>query len=297
MVVDFSSIAGRKLLVVTGKGGAGKSVLAVALAHRLSLEGKRVWLVELGRKRDLGFSRLPELLGVAKLAHEPEEVTLPGTKEKIQASVVDPTRSLAEYVSLKLPVGGFAGMLLNNRVTASFLEVVPGLPDLVQMGKLWHSVTQAKDGPDVVVLDAPATGHAISLLKAPENFKRITRMGPIYRDASLMVQFLASPEQTGIVLASLPEEMAVQETLELKKTLGKDFPAPLVYVNKCFPELPQIPAENSHSVVWKAYRYAQERAKREQSEAKELKGAHPLPFFFPDPAAPPLFLRMSGQLA
>lgn len=295
MASDFHLLTNRKLLVVTGKGGAGKSLLSLAIAHRLSSLGKKVWLVELGRKRDKEFTRLPELVGRAKLGHEPTEVTLPGTKQKISVSVLDPTQSLAEYADLKLPTGGLASVLLNNKVTASFLEIVPGLPDLVQLGKLWYSLTQQKNGPDVVVLDSPATGHALSLLNAPMNFKRITKMGPVYRDSSLMTEFLADPEKTGIVLSSLPEEMSVQETLELQKLLSRDFPRPQVYVNKCFPELPRHKPE-SDNVVWQAYTYAYKRAKREKEAAEALEGAGLIPFFFPEPGALPLYLRISEAL-
>ena len=292
---EFSILASKKLLVVTGKGGAGKSMLALAMAHRLSSQGKRVWLVELGRKRDREFTRLPELLGRAKIGHKPTEVTLPGTKLKIQVSVLDPAESLGEYADMKLPTGGLASVLLNNKVTASFLEVVPGLPDLVHLGKLWHSLTQAKDGPDIVVLDAPATGHAVSLLNAPMNFKRITKVGPVYRDSSLMAEFLADPAQTGIVLAALPEEMSVQETLELQKLLSRDFPRPRIYVNKVFPELPKLKAE-SDNLPWTAYSYSYKRGKREREAAECLEGAVKLPFLFPEPGAPPLFLRLSECL-
>lgn len=285
----------RRLLIVTGKGGAGKSVLSVALAHRLSAQGRRVWLVELGRKRDRAFTRLPGLVGVETLSHEPQEVTLPGTKVKIHVSVLDPTRSLSEYVDLKLPTGGLAGILLNNRVTASFLEVVPGLPDLVQLGKLWHSLTQEKNGPDVIVLDAPATGHALALLRAPDNFRRITRMGPIFKDASQMTAFFADETQTGIVLAALPEEMSVKETQEIQKLLGKDFPKPAIFVNKVFPCLPPQ-KETADNVVWRAYNYAKARGDREHEAVAALKGAQVLPFFFPEPKSAPLFLRISEHL-
>lgn len=295
MAQDFSQIAQRRLLVVTGKGGAGKSLLSLAMAHRLALMGRRVWLVELGRKRDREFTRLPDLVGKSNLGHDPTEVTLPQAKEKILVSVLDPAQSLAEYVDLKLPTGGFAGVLLNNRVTASFLEVVPGLPDLVQLGKLWHALTQQKKV-DVVVLDAPSTGHALSLLKAPANFKKITRVGPIFRDASLMADFLADPEQAGVVLAALPEEMAVQETLELEKLLGKDCPKALTYVNKVFPELAKVKDEGSETAPWLAYRYAFARAEREQAAARELKNARQIPFLFPD-SKRPMYLRMSELLA
>jgi anion-transporting ArsA/GET3 family ATPase len=297
MAQVLPTLASRKLLVVTGKGGAGKSLLSLALAHRLSCLGKRVWLVELGRKRDREFTRLPELVGRAKIGHEPVEVTLPGTKQKILVSVLDPILSLSEYVDLKLPTGGLAGILLNNRVTSSFLEVVPGLPDLVQLGKLWYCLVNPREnGPDLVVLDAPATGHAVSLLKAPDNFRRITRMGPIYRDADQMARFLADPAQTSLVFTSLPEEMSVQETLELQKLLAKDFPPPLIYVNKCFPVLPAQKEKIHDPLLAKAYRYSRNRAEREQACAAGLKKARQLPFLFPDPGSPALFLRLSELL-
>jgi anion-transporting ArsA/GET3 family ATPase len=290
----------RKLLVVTGKGGAGKSQLSLALAHRLASQGRRVWLVEIGRKQDQSFTRLPDLLGKKSLAHEPTEVILPNTKQKIHASVLNPTQSLAEYVDLKLPTAGLAGMLLNNRVTSSFLEVVPGLPDLVSLGKLWHAATQPKEKfpVDTVILDAPASGHAVSLLRAPENFRRITRAGPIYRDAAAMEGFLADPAQTGILLTAIPEEMSVQETMELRVSLKQKFPEPLVVVNKCFPELPAL-SEEKDTLPWQCYRYARDRAERERETLRNFGKSTPvvLPFFFPEPKSPPLFFRLSEALA
>jgi anion-transporting ArsA/GET3 family ATPase len=301
MAEIFSSLADKRFLVVTGKGGAGKSLLSLALSHRLSTLGKRVWLVEMGRKRDTEFTRLPSLVGKKKLGHEPTEVTLPESRERIRVSVLDPTQSLAEYVDLKLPTGGLASVLLNNRVTSSFLEVVPGLPDLVALGKLWYSLTLDKsaNAPDVVVLDAPATGHAVALLEAPRNFKTITKIGPIYRDAAEMTDFLADPARTGIVLVTLPEEMSVQETLELQGMLAKKFPKPQLFVNKCFPELPRLEGENPHSVVWKAYSYASRRSQRERDALEPLRKmpSQLLPFFFPEPGLPPLYLRISEELA
>jgi anion-transporting ArsA/GET3 family ATPase len=297
----FDELLKKKFIVVTGKGGSGKSLVALALAHRLNCEGKRVLLVELGRKRDQTFTRLPELVGLKTASHKPVEVMLPGSKQKIHLSVLDPTTSLAEYVEMKLPLGAFAGLLLNNRVTASFLEVVPGLPDLVSLGKLWHAVTQPdlNDGPDVVVLDAPATGHALALLQAPANFKRITKVGPIFKDAKVMTEFFSDEQQTAIVLTTLPEEMSLKETAELKKSMGKNLPEPFVIVNRKFPELPAVTSEEKESLPYVAYNYSRKRAERESEAVATLKGAKPLvvPFFFPDPEEPALFLRISGALA
>lgn len=284
----------KKMIVVTGKGGSGKSLLSLALAHRLSMAGKKVWLVEMGRRRDKAFTRLPELVGLTSASHKPVKVTLPESEAEIELSVLDPAQSLAEYVDLKLPTAGFAGLLLNNRVTASFLEVVPGLPDLVTLGKLWHSVTHAGSGPDVVVLDAPASGHAMALLRAPHNFKRITKVGPIHRDAAQMTDFFSDPEQTAIALTTLPEEMSIQETLDLTKLL-KDFSKPYVFVNRHFPDLPKM--EVKDTLPYRAYEYARKRGAREREALEALKNpAAVIPIFFPDPAEPALYLRISGAL-
>lgn len=284
----------KKLIVVTGKGGSGKSLLALALAHRLSAAGKKVWLVEMGRRRDKAFTRLPELAGLKVASHKPTRVTLPESEAEIELSVLDPAQSLAEYVDLKLPTAGFAGLLLNNRVTASFLEVVPGLPDLVTLGKLWHSVTQAKGGPDAVILDAPASGHAVPLLRAPHNFEKITKVGPIHRDASLMTEFFSDPKQVAIALTTLPEEMSIQETLDLTKLL-KDFPKPYVFVNRHFPDLPEV--EVKETLPYQAYEYARKRGAREREALEALKSpAAVIPIFFPKPGELPLYLRISEAL-
>jgi hypothetical protein len=109
-----------------------------------------------------------------------------------------------------------------------------------------------------------------------------------------MADFFSDANSTALIFAALPEEMAVQETLELQKLLGKSFPKPYVLVNKCFPLLPK--AKCNDSTVDRAYRYAFERAKREHEAATNLPGAKLLPFFFPAPGAPPLFLQMSEHL-
>jgi anion-transporting ArsA/GET3 family ATPase len=299
MAAKVSELLEKKFILVTGKGGSGKSLLALSLAHRLSERGKRVWLVELGRKRDKAFTRLPELVGVKSGSHKPMAVRLPKGGARIWLSVLDPTRSLSEYVDMKLPTAGLAGILLNNRVTASFLEVVPGLPDLVSLGKLWHAVTHPDPsiGPDVIVLDAPATGHALSFIRAPENFRRITKVGPIHRDAAEMAKFLKDPGDTGLALTTLPEEMSLQETQEARKGL-KDFPSPFLFVNRCFPELPAIADAEKDSIPYKAYAYSRTRAEREREALAGMQGKFTkIPFFFPDPGAPPLYQRMAEVLA
>ncbi|MCO5143068.1 MAG: arsenical pump-driving ATPase GET3 [Oligoflexia bacterium] len=285
-------------IIISGKGGSGKSTISLALAHRLAAQGKKIWLVEIGRKRDKAYSRLTTTLRRRQIHHEPTTVNLPQTNLSIDASILDPTQSLSEYVDLKLPTGGLAGVLLNNKITASFLEVVPGLPDLVSLGKLWHMVTKNPKIYDHIILDAPASGHAISLLRSPENFERITKMGPIYKDAKQMRETLSDQSISLLILCTLAEEMALQESSETEVHLKKLFPRPLHIANKVFPKI-EDPLPKEEDFFSNALKYSIKRADREHDalEKTKLKIAKELPFLFPDPEADPLYLRLSEHLS
>jgi len=291
----LDELSRKKLLVVTGKGGTGKSALSVALAFYFAKKGKKVWLVEFGRKHDSNFSRLHELLDSAPLHHKITKI-MEEKNGALWASRIDPTESLAEYVGLKIPGGNLASLLLKNRVTASFLEIVPGLLELVCLGKLWFHLTnkKANPAPDLIILDGPASGHAVTLLHAPSNFSRLTKQGPIYSDAEKMQKFLHNPENTSILFTSLPEEMSLEETREHRELL-KEFSQPLLFINKNFPRIKniKIPA-NTPEILTDSYHYSQQRAERENSAIKNFqKETHNwpivnIPFFFPDSDKIPL---------
>ncbi len=288
-----------RLLVLTGKGGSGKSILAAALALLYAKQGKKVWLVEIGRKRDKNFSRLPEILSVDALQHTPTKISCGGAS--FEASILDPTQSLAEYLDMKLPTGGLAGILLNNRVTASFLEIVPGLPEMVSLGKIWHALVEKKDGPDIVILDGPASGHCVSLLHSPENFEKLTSQGPLHRDAFKMKEFLESRKEVAVLLTSLPEEMSLEESVEHHQILHK-LSLPLLFVNKIFPKLGKLKEKSKDKVLQAAYDYSSERASREETAIEEFANENKkwpileIPFFFPDETAPPLVERVAAHL-
>lgn len=232
----LNKLGDRRLLLVTGKGGTGKSLTATALARHFAESGKKVWLVELGRRRDQEFSRLHELLGVPRLSHKLTKISLSNkAKGQLHAARLDPTESLAEYIALKIPGGALAGLLLKNKVTSSLLEVVPGLVEIVTLGKLWYALTQAKNSPDLVVIDGSSSGHAVTLLESPKNFTRLTKRGPLYRDASAMQAFLEDPVATGVVFVTLPEETPLQEAEEFIKLINQESDVPLLLVNKCMP--------------------------------------------------------------
>lgn len=291
----------KRLILVTGKGGAGKSVIAAALALHHAKQGKKVWLAEIGRKAESSFSRLPSLLDVPRITHDPTKITLVPDASFL-ASTLEPAASLAEYVGLKLSVGRVSSLVLKNRVTGSLLEIVPGLPELVTIGKIWYALTQAKkdDQPDTVIIDGPASGHAVTLLHAPKNFARLTRAGPLYKDAMAMMDFLQDKSAAEIHLTALPEEMALKETEEHYEILKKEFAVNRVWVNKCFPEIPKVP--DVPKFYQATYEYSRHRYEREAESMEKFQSSfqsgvlQQIPFLFPEAKGPILPVRLEREL-
>src|ERR1700693_2501231 len=174
----MASALQRELLVVTGKGGVGKSTLASALGLLASERGRRTIVVEVGEQ-----ARLPALFGVAAPA--------PGVETELQDGLssltIDPDLALMEW--LQALGGRISGRVLASSSTFQyFAAAAPGAKELISMVKIWE-LTQGRRwrgrgrGYDLVVLDAPATGHALGLLGSPGTFGRIARVGPIASQA------------------------------------------------------------------------------------------------------------------
>src|SRR5262245_29812479 len=128
----------------------------------------------------------------------------------LSALLLSPEDSLAEYVDLQLPIGGMGKRLLANRAFSAFLEAAPGWRDLVMLGKLWHLEQESERGRprfDRIVLDAPATGHAISMLSTPQVVLDVIRMGPLRRIAEDIRGLLTDARRTQCLLLTLPEEL------------------------------------------------------------------------------------------
>jgi anion-transporting ArsA/GET3 family ATPase len=199
-----------RLLVVTGKGGTGKTTVAAGLAVAAAGRGRRVLVVEVE-----GRQGLAGLFGQAALDHREARVA-----EGVSALAVDPDESLREYLE-RYGFGPLARLLswahLNRFITAA----APGLGDVLLVGKVWEAATRAGPGGpggraayDLVVLDAPPTGRVVPFLRAPETVAELARVGPIRSQADRVRDLLDDPGRTAVVLTCLPEELPVTETLE-----------------------------------------------------------------------------------
>src|SRR4051812_21906736 len=188
------------MVVVTGKGGVGKSTVAAALALAAARDGRRVAVGELG-----GHARVAGLLR--------------GTG--IDTLTVDVHHALTEWLASQLP-RRLADLVMRSGAFASLVAAAPGGSELIAMTKLWELVqrrrwTRGAEPYDLVIVDAPASGHGAALLRAPRTFADIARVGPIGSQAREVADFLK--RDAGFVIVTTAAELPVSETLALQQQL------------------------------------------------------------------------------
>jgi anion-transporting ArsA/GET3 family ATPase len=223
----------KRLLFVTGKGGVGKSTVALALGLAASDRGMRTIVCEVGlqehasrvfRRAEVGF-------------HEVE------MRENLWTISIDPDRALREYLTIQAPVRAMGEMVSRSRVFTYLTAATPGLKELLTIGKIWElaqldrKVRKARKY-DLVLVDAPATGHGIGFMQTPRTFASIARVGPIHAQAEAIGAFITDAKQTGAAIVSLPEEMAVNESELLERELTEEVGVAVdrVYMNGMYPE-------------------------------------------------------------
>jgi anion-transporting ArsA/GET3 family ATPase len=221
------------VVFVTGKGGVGKTTVAVALGLRAAAEGKRTIVCEVSAQENA--SRIFEHTEVG--FHEVE------MEENLWSISIDPDESMREYVLLQLKVRAMRDMLFRSRIFNYLAAATPGLKELVTIGKIWELAQldrKVKRGRkyDLVIVDAPATGHGIGFLQTPRTFAAIARVGPIHSQALQLERLITDHEHTGVAIVALPEEMPVNESAALEEDLRGDVGVAIdrVYMNGLYPE-------------------------------------------------------------
>jgi anion-transporting ArsA/GET3 family ATPase len=137
---------------------------------------------------------------------------------------IDPQRAMEEYLRQQLPFGALAGLLSRSQIFTTLTAATPGLRELLTVGKVWELAqpdrrNHGAEPYDLVVLDAPATGHGLAMLQAPSTFAAVARVGPVAKQGREVASFLGDPRRTAVVAVSTAEEMPVTETLELRTRL------------------------------------------------------------------------------
>ncbi len=221
------------MVFVTGKGGVGKTTVAVALGLRAAQEGKRTIVCEVASQENA--SRMFDHTEVG--FHEIE------MEENLWSISIDPDDSMREYVLLQLKVRAMRDMLFRSRVFNYLAAATPGLKELVTIGKIWELAQldrKVKSGRkyDLVIVDAPATGHGIGFLQTPRTFAAIARVGPIHSQAEQLNRLITDQDHTGAAIVALPEEMPVNESAALERDLRSEVGVAVdrVYMNGLYPQ-------------------------------------------------------------
>ena len=223
----------KRLLFVTGKGGVGKSTVAASLGLAAAARGKRTIVCEIGSQEHTS-----RLFNRAQVGFH--EVQL---EENLWTISIDPDESMREYVLLQLKVRAMRDLLFRSRVFTYMTAATPGLKELVTIGKIWELAQldrKVRKGRkyDLVIVDAPATGHGIGFLQTPRTFANIARVGPIHAQAQELDRFITDHASTGVAIVALPEETPVNETAALERELREEIGVSVdrVYMNALYPE-------------------------------------------------------------
>jgi anion-transporting ArsA/GET3 family ATPase len=226
----------RRFVIVTGKGGVGRSTLAAALGLAAARYGMRTCVVQLNTRDELG-----RIFAVDASGYEPVPLVrdLP-----LFGCNLRPADALREYGQMKLHFRTLHKLVFENDVMQRLMRMIPGMNELVLLGKAWHMEAQERgsDGKlawDLLVIDAPATGHGVSLLRLPQTILSAVPVGPMADDARQMQALLEDPARTSLHVVTLPQDLPATEALELcdeaRNKLG--VPTGNLFVNMVLPQL------------------------------------------------------------
>jgi anion-transporting ArsA/GET3 family ATPase len=226
------AFAPRRFLFITGKGGVGKTTVTAALARSLSARGLRVLVTACGAKE-----RLSRLLGAPPLSSAISQLAPNIWGVQLVSEV-----ALREYGTMKLKNRVLVDAIFDNKYVAGFLSGTPGMKEWSLLGKAWFHATEESNGQarfDVVLFDAPATGHGLDMLRVPQVIVELAPPGVLRSDAERAWDMFRDPARSGVVVVTLPEEMPTNESLQLCAALRNELTLPIaeIVVNSLLPTL------------------------------------------------------------
>jgi len=229
---SLSQILARRVLLVTGKGGVGKTTMTAAIARQAAAAGKRVLAAEISYESpqsDAGeatlTSPLAVALGTSPLVDEPRLVAHDAPTGLLSAARLSPLAGHLKFLRDTLPVRLLADAAMKSAAVRRFFIAAPTLAELGIVYRLLDLLDQTRAGGapewDLVVCDLPATGHALALAQVPQALVSILRAGPIHAAAQRGLEVLRDRARTTSVLVTLPEPLPVSEAIELHDGLHK----------------------------------------------------------------------------
>jgi hypothetical protein len=268
------SLLDRQMLFVTGKGGVGKSTVAAALGLAAARAGRRTIVCELA-----GQARVPALLGV--------DPGIPGEETRMADGLCHLTivyyRTIEEWISKMLGSRALTGLLTRSNFFHTFAEAAPGAAELAALVKSWELAQDVRWDRrrrpfDLVIVDGPATGHAVAMLRTPATYAEIARVGPIAHQSDRVREWLADVGRTAYLAVALPGELPVSETIDLgrrmRRALGRGLER--IIVNGVLPDrfadgdVGAVERASGGSFVAEAVRAADRRADAQHEQVVRL---------------------------
>ncbi|MBI3786131.1 MAG: ArsA family ATPase, partial [Deltaproteobacteria bacterium] len=247
-----------RVVFVTGKGGVGKTTVAAALALYAVETGLRTLIIETA-----GDGSLAQIFQHRALGSSPQRL-----QPQLDAVRVDARQLVEEYFSKLLRFQWLADRLLSSNTFNALTAAAPGMTEFLLLERILEwiepGITKRRQRYDLVIVDGPATGHAIKMLRTPRNLASLVPGGPLGKAARRLLTLLGDRRRVQVVLVSLPEEMAVRETIETYEILAGDLALHVArpVVNRVFPrnftaaEAATIGAEQNGGPIVAAARFA-----------------------------------------
>lgn len=226
--MTLAQLLSRRVILITGKGGVGKSAVSASLALLGARAGKKTLVVELG-----GQSVMSTYLGGERSSYLPSR-----RGHQLFSVTLTPPECMEEYLTRELHSHRLYKMVFQNEYVAPFVQAVPALEDLVYIGKIMDlerdRLAQGQPAWDLIVVDGPPTGQGLNLLRVPQAIMDMTRVGPMYKNTRIIHDLITDPARMAVCLVTLAEEMPVNETLEMYQVLKGEIGVPFgpLFVNE-----------------------------------------------------------------
>jgi Mrp family chromosome partitioning ATPase len=243
----------QRVLIVAGKGGVGKSAVAGSLALLAAQSGLRALLV----------------------SFDAETIEVPA-HERLERVTVTPGNALTDYLASK-GMGLISRQLAKSGIVELVATTAPGLDDLLVLGRIKAFEKELRA--DIIIVDGPAAGHAIDLVRAPLQLKRALASGPIAQQADEVLAMLADGTRCKILMVTTPAMTPVQETVEAATELRDDVHIVLapVVINKKESDVPSLSTTDMSQELVDAYTYAAQRSQAQQEAIAVLSSTLELP--------------------
>jgi anion-transporting ArsA/GET3 family ATPase len=230
---DIIHLIGHRLVFVLGKGGTGKTTLSTALAFAAEAAGKNVLLVETE-----DGNAIARLFGKEDFNEIPVSVST-----GISIAKILPRAEMEAYTQSHVKSSLISKYITSSRLFEYLSGATPGLKEIMTLGRLWRwETSRNKDGSpvyDIIIVDSPATGHALNLLRLPKTLIDMIRVGPIVSQVKILHTLLKDQTRTALTLVSLPEELPINESVELMASAREQIgmPIQMVFLNGVYPEV------------------------------------------------------------